>query len=1092
MGRRFVWLALILAALGLSCPSALTRSQSIAAPSESPAFLAVAPDSSGVDLVGGNFPIASTPDTVSAAHDQAHPAVAFNPARSEYLIVWDASLDVTSDNIYARFLSSSGAPLGNPFAICEAPGSQVAPSVVFEASSGQYWVVWTDFREGQVSDIYARPVSATGGLGAEMAVNTGGAMAFAGRVAAGGGRIFFVWASQATGQPSNILVRSYEGSGGAATSVFLLSDPANNATEPDVCFNGDDGHILVVWYEQHASTGWDIMAFPLTSSLGAAGARFTVSGASGHQQKPRAAYSAAADRYLVVWQDGRSLQSWDVYGQVLDRSRAPVGGALGIFVGDFFQGSPVVASHASAAQFAVAFERDITGAGLQQIYLRTVSGTGAMSSTSRVREWHQWRKEPAIAAGGSEYLVAWADYWPFDQPDIQAQRMSSNGSASGPLIIVSAGRSGQEVPSVAYGSAANEYLVVWSDARSGTDSQIGGRMVSAAGALPGGEVLVYSGAELLDSPEVGYSTASNEYLVIWVGIHPSGNGLDVYGRRVGANGQPLAPAFWISRDTGAINEGFPSLAYNPAADEYLVVWHAWNEGWRIWGQRVSGTGQLRGSNFRIIEQRGVGEWPRAAYNPVQNEYLVVWFDQRNEAGWALFGQRVSGAGALAGANIQITTTPFEVSGGSRLVCDVAYHAGAGEYLAVWGDDIAGKVMGQRLGGAGALVGSNVVLSGVEEYAVGPSAGYDRASGEYLVAWQEHHQGSTWDVMARRVSASGTAMAGVATIAGTSEVQSDVRLAQNTGNGEFLLVWQDFRSGSFDVYGQRWQQAAVPTTPTTAPPTRTPTVTQPAVTATRTIAPSRTATRPAVTLVPRLYLPVVIRALPFGPVATPTPTVTTEPGQGGISGRVTCQGAPAAGLALSLHAVDDSGQREVGVTNTAGDGVYRFNQVPGLPAGEIYYVRFGPNAVDPRYVAIWFGPDILSYAPGASVAGGDFDIANVELVAPATGSSVGLPAAFAWRRRGIIGDSYMLRLEDPANDDNWSTGLLGDVDSFTVSELATGMVAGREYRWYVQVSSARDSFGFSYYARRVTFLPGSAPGDGRALVPGALLSKGGRR
>jgi len=1112
MRQRVPWLAVFLVSLGSVIPVALAETPLVAPPlAPAPGVQQAAQEAWVADLVGGNFPIVSTVDAVTTAHNQARSAVAYNVTRSEYLVVWQARVEATSVDIYGRFLSSAGTPLGDTFAICEAPGPQVVPSVAWEPSQGWFWVVWTDFRRGEQSDIYARRVSSTQGLGGEIQVNTGTASSFAGRVAAGVNEVSIVYVTQSTGQTSNVIVRNYDGLGVTSWGPFQLNTAGAITTEPDVCFNSNNQQFLVVWQEYHTDTVWDIMGRRVASRLESAGPVRTVSGASGHQQNPRAAYSHAANRYLVVWQDGRSLQSWDVYGQLLDAAVDPVGSPLAIFVGNLYEGSPVVAGLSTLAQFAVAFERDVTGAGQNQIYLRTVSGAGAMGSAAAVREWHEWRDQPAIGASPNNYLVAWTDYWNFEQPDIQAQRVASTGSVQGSMIIVSAGRRGQEAPSVAYGVAANEYLVVWGDVRSGVDSRIGGRRVSASGSLLGAELLIFAGAELLGYPDVAYSSVSNEYLVVWAGIHPSGNGIDIYGRRIGLNGQALAPAFWISRDTAAGNEGFPSLVYNPAANEYLVVWHAWNQGWRIWGQRVSGTGQLLGSNFRIIEQSGIGEWPRAAYNPVRNQYLVAWVDQRLEQEWAVFGQRVGTAGALVGANFQITATPWTVTGGERLTCDVAYHSQADGYLVVWGDDFAGKVMGQCLGSAGGLLGGNVMLSEAGVYANRPAVAYDAAAGEYLVAWEEYHEGSFWDIMCRRVAASAAPLAPVVTISGASEAQLAVRLAQNTDNGELLLVWQDFRAGSYDVYGQRWRQATIPPTPTATPtrtstptatttPTRTPTPTAtltlppatttptgtrtptltPAVTATRTRTPTTTLTRPPVTLLPRLYLPVVVRSWSMGPGPTPTATATTQPDQGGIFGRVTYKGAPAAGIALTLRAMSSVSGRHVSATTTGTDGRYLFTDVPTLPAEEIYYVRFGPNDSDPQYMGMWWGPDILSYAGGASMAGGDFDIANVDLLAPASGATVSFPVAFAWRRRGVAGDSYQLCLDDPGSTDAWATSLLGDVDSFTLTGLATGMVTGHAYEWYVMVYATRDSFGYSFYARRVTFQGALAPGAGDAL------------
>jgi hypothetical protein len=79
------------------------------------------------------------------------------------------------------------------------------------------------------------------------------------------------------------------------------------------------------------------------------------------------------------------------------------------------------------------------------------------------------------------------------------------------------------------------------------------------------------------------------------------------------------------------------VAYNSAANEYLVVWHGddntaplVNNELEIFGQRVSATGTQVGIDFRISALGPAGSavyeaiMPDVAYNSAANEYLVVW------------------------------------------------------------------------------------------------------------------------------------------------------------------------------------------------------------------------------------------------------------------------------------------------------------------------------------------------------------------------------------------------------------------------------------------------------------------------------------
>lgn len=237
----------------------------------------------------------------------------------------------------------------------------------------------------------------------------------------------------------------------------------------------------------------------------------------------------------------------------------------------------------------------------------------------------------------------------------------------------------------------------------------------------------------------------------------------------------------------------------------------------------------------------------------------------------------------------------------------------------------------------------------------------------------------------------------------------------------------------------------------------------------------------------LYLPLVLRLKP-PPAATPTPTATASMASG-LYGRVTKGGAAAAGIEISLHRYSETADEEMAATVTDADGRYLFTAVPTLPADFAYYVVYGPNDTDPSNIYVWYGPDITTYVAGTRVAAGDFDIANVALLSPASGATVALPATFTWQRRGLSGDTYQVIFDDPDSDDWWRTSDLGDVGSFTLSGLGEGMVYNKVYDWYLRVFRGSDSWGISYYYRRVTFRASNAAGS-ESSQQGELIPKSG--
>jgi Zn-dependent metalloprotease len=222
-----------------------------------------------------------------------------------------------------------------------------------------------------------------------------------------------------------------------------------------------------------------------------------------------------------------------------------------------------------------------------------------------------------------------------------------------------------------------------------------------------------------------------------------------------------------------------------------------------------------------------------------------------------------------------------------------------------------------------------------------------------------------------------------------------------------------------------------------------------------------------------------------PTRTPTPTQTATPSQG-IFGRVTEGGAPAANVELWLRFYDGTSWFTRATTRTGSDGRYNFTGVPGLSAGQKYYVRYPNVEENNSRLGAWFSYRLTSYVAGNSVPGGDFDIKGIALVSPAPGATVSLPATFSWLRRGISNDSYRWVLFDPNTNEGWITDFLGDVGSYTLTGLPSGAVYGKGYGWYLQVYNLpQDEFnyGISYYYRTITFsATGSSASVEAVLTP----------
>jgi hypothetical protein len=171
------------------------------------------------------------------------------------------------------------------------------------------------------------------------------------------------------------------------------------------------------------------------------------------------------------------------------------------------------------------------------------------------------------------------------------------------------------------------------------------------------------------APAVAYNGTVNEYLVVWSGNDdkaPLANGeYEVFGQRLNAvTGMEVgANDFRISHMGPDGNPDFaafsPAVAYNGAANEYLVVWSGddntaplVNDEFEDFGQRLdAATAAPVGVNdFRLSDMGPNGNpdfaafGPAVAYNGAANEYLIVWQGDDNTGNlvneeYEVFGQR---------------------------------------------------------------------------------------------------------------------------------------------------------------------------------------------------------------------------------------------------------------------------------------------------------------------------------------------------------------------------------------------------------------------------------------------------------------------
>jgi hypothetical protein len=795
------------------------------------------------------------------------PAVAYNSADNEYLVVWSGA-DTIGGGIFGQRVSATGAEIGaNDFRLSDVgPNGHFGFSAVaYNSADNEYLVVWPgdDGTGGLVDDefeIFGQRVNAATGtqIGTDLRLSDMGpdgdahydasfpAVAYnsaedeylvvwegdddTGGLVDGEDEIFGQRVDAATGTE-------------VGTNDFRLSDmgpdgDANYGADfPAVAYNDTNNEYLVVWYGDDDTGGlvdeeYEIYGQRVSATgaeIGANDFRLSDMGPDGDTNYagggPAVAYNSADNDYLVVWLGADTL-GVEIFGQ---RVNAATGAEIGTDLclsdmgpdGDANYDAYVsaVAYNSAGNEYLVVWHGDDDTGPLVgeefEIFGQRVVATGAEIGANDFRlsdmgpdgDAYYDAGRPAVAYNGknNEYLVVWegddntgalvdGEYEIFGQlvdaatgaeigaNDFRLSDMGPDGDAN-----YDAG-----TPAVAFNSAANEYLVVWSgeddtDPLMDGEYEIFGQRVSATGAEIGTNDFRLSDMGPDErayydafSPAVAYNGAGNEYLVVWWGVDDTGSLVieerEIFGQRVSATGTEIGANDFRLSDMGpdghtSYGAYSPVVAYNSTEDEYLVVWEGdddtgglVNNEYEIFGQRVdAATGAEIGANdFRLSDMGPDGDAyydaysPAVAYNSAGNEYLVVWYGDDDTGGLVegeteIFGQRVEAdTGAEIGPDLRVSDMgPDGNASYNAHYPAVAYNGAGNEYLVVWsGEDDTDplvedefEIFGQLVDAATmAEIGIDLRLSdmgpdGHRGYdAWDPAVAYNGAGNEYLVVW----------------------------------------------------------------------------------------------------------------------------------------------------------------------------------------------------------------------------------------------------------------------------------------------------------------------------------------------------------------------
>lgn len=310
----------------------------------------------------------------------------------------------------------------------------------------------------------------------------------------------------------------------------------------------------------------------------------------------------------------------------------------------------------------------------------------------------------------------------------------------------------------------NSFLVVWqSDEPPTPDATFQREVVrsqafDADGNPVGDEQLLSTLNPQLATGHNGASVAAlsnGQYIVTWrssVTPEPDDNSISIQGRRIGADGVPLAGQFQVNSTKTSASEHYPAVTALVDGG-FLVVWTVP----QVHGRRFTANGTPVGEDFQINTLEAGAETETDVITHEDGRVLVIWKDEEESGdnSWEIRGRLYSPNLVAQGADFRINSL---ISGAQ--VNPRAANYGENGFFVVWesavsaGNDIEPQsIEGRIVTGSDQFAGSqflvNQLTGSAQQF---PAIG--GRNGLIAVAWdnQKHPdtnsstiQGQTWSI-----------------------------------------------------------------------------------------------------------------------------------------------------------------------------------------------------------------------------------------------------------------------------------------------------------------------------------------------------------
>jgi uncharacterized repeat protein (TIGR01451 family) len=424
----------------------------------------------------------------------------------------------------------------------------------------------------------------------------------------------------------------------------------------------------IPWLSLIVAAGWFLALAAFTDIAAAA----NVSLAAGRAVKsyPAVAANSRTGRFLVVWSETNSTTetasgSFDrVMGRWVDSKGQPQGSAF--LISQRTSGSaalggsrPVVAYNSVRNEFLVVYDRSYDGSAENGIFAQRISADGILIGGELTVVAASLQRIPRLAydAGSDQYLAVWTG-----SAGIMGTVISGDGQSTG--AITPYGPAGSTNPVLAFSAHTHSYLLVYQFSAATVAGVVAGVTIRSDGTPVLGPILISQGAAKAILPSVAWDSTLNRFLVVWSDSRDSAAVPSAYAQLVAENGDMIGGNLKLAGSTL-----LPRVVYSATKQRFLLIWQVGDGASAkfgyVRGRTFKADLTASGPSFDLSATKAVG-MASVATVPSSAAGFAVWRASTAAGDSALLGQVVTLADALPNLSLTMAAEPVEAKVGDTI------------------------------------------------------------------------------------------------------------------------------------------------------------------------------------------------------------------------------------------------------------------------------------------------------------------------------------------------------------------------------------------------------------------------------------------